>query len=350
MRRRNLTVVVGGQYGSEGKGAVAGYLSSQSPDLVAVRVAGPNAGHSAVDKDGRKWALRCLPVAAVTNPNARLVIAAGSEIDADVLKQEINELALGGHEVRSRLFIDAQATRIEHQHKERETALVESIGSTGKGIGAARSDRVMRKAQLWGGDFCASEYLAERSDVLVEAAQGYGLGLHAGDYPQCTSSDCSAIDALSMAGVSPWGFETMTVFVVVRTFPIRVAGNSGPLLDETNWTDLHEASGGHIKTEYTTVTKKERRVASFNPSQVKRAIRANGGPDRGGLAAGASVKVALTFLDYLVPQAYEVSGPSLAKIKGVDETVKKIEEAIDHDVSLVGTGEASLTWREDTRP
>ena len=67
-----LQVVVGGQFGSEAKGAVAAHLAAKEDDLFAVRVAGPNAGHTVIGNDGREWKLQQIPVAAVSNRYARL--------------------------------------------------------------------------------------------------------------------------------------------------------------------------------------------------------------------------------------------------------------------------------------
>ncbi len=149
-----LQVIVGGQAGSEGKGAVAACLARHAAEsrtpLAAVRVAGPHAGHSACAPDGTKWALRQIPVAAVVNPDAKLYITAGSEIDIDVLTAEITRLEEGGHKIRERLTIDPMATIVEARHKEAEAAhgIVGRIGSTGKGIGAARAERIWRTATI----------------------------------------------------------------------------------------------------------------------------------------------------------------------------------------------------------
>ena len=93
-----LIAVVGGQYGSEGKGAVAGYLSSTCDvPFMGIRVAGPNAGHTVYGKgpngeESYAWRLRSVPVNAVTAPESDLVIAAGSEIDIEVFNQELSDL------------------------------------------------------------------------------------------------------------------------------------------------------------------------------------------------------------------------------------------------------------------
>lgn len=317
-----IQVIVGGQYGSEAKGHIAGYLAAREtrPPL-CIRVAGPNAGHSVVHPDtGVKYALRQIPVAAVTNPHAILAIGAGSEIDPSVLIQEINLLESDGIGVRHRLFIDPGATILTEDHREVEASvnLVGRIGSTGKGIGAARAGRIMRTASTvgspphpddkqWWQAICkevrpvqgiALGWITDGNTVQIEGTQGYGLGLHGKHYPQCTSSDCTAVDFLAMAQVNPWWVERydLNVWVVFRPYPIRVAGNSGYLRDETTWEELG------LEPEYTTVTKKMRRVGRWDPQLAMSALIANGHPLTGKLGAnGMTVKAAITMLDQLDP-------------------------------------------------
>ncbi len=265
-----LQVIVGGQFGSEAKGHIAGYLANQSLQfpVMAVRVAGPNAGHSVVNpKTGVKHALRQVPVAAVTNPTAALCIAAGSEVDLAVLFAELDALDEDGIDARYRLKIDPAATILtEHD------------------VTVARTVDMLK-------------YMPSRSLVQVEGTQGYGLGLHTKYYPQTTSSDCRAIDFLAMAGMSPWWFDETEIWVVVRPYPIRVAGNSGPLSNETTW----EALG--LPEERTTVTKKIRRVGTWDRGLVRRAIEENGGYGTEYLARrGDQVHLAFTMADQLDPE------------------------------------------------
>jgi adenylosuccinate synthase len=350
-----LQIVVGGQFGSEAKGAVAGYLADKrrEPNLMAIRVGGPNAGHTVYDNMGEKWALRQVPVAAVTNADAFLRTAAGSEIDIEVMEREVRELG-----VLDRYAIDAQATVIEEEHKAREShgedgvrqSLVERIGSTGKGIGAARADRIMRTAGIWDKykgsgtnvktiDVAAdaTEFLSAGYTVQLEAAQGYGLGLHAGFYPQCTSDDCRAIDACSKAGVSPWaaGVDQLEVWVVFRIFPIRVAGNSGPLKGETTWEELG------LPPEYTTVTKKVRRVGLWDDELAKDALTANG--------AGSSTRVALMMLDQLHPEDEGKTTVSDLS-QSARNTIDDVANRLGHPISLVGTGPQTITDLRITDP
>lgn len=341
-----LIVVTGGQFGSEAKGHVAGWLARQEGrhrPVVAVRVAGPNAGHTAYDDRGRKWALRTVPVMAVTNPDAILVLAAGSEIDPEVLDFEVKSLEEAGISINDRLFIDGQATVIQASHYEVESNLDlhARLGSTGKGVGAARAARLMRQAQIWkthnerysNTAEVLSDYLRQGATVIIEGTQGYGLGLHAGFYPYCTSSDCRAIDFCAMAGVDPMAYD-VTVYepwVVLRTFPIRVAGNSGPLYGETNWSDLADQTNGYIQPEFTTVTKKMRRVGTWDATLARRAILANGGRHR--------VKVALTFLDYIDPtlRGAEYVAEVLASTKARN-FIDRVTRDIGHRPDLVTVG------------
>lgn len=317
-----LQIVVGGQYGSEAKGAVAGYLAAKEEAPLCIRVAGPNAGHSVVDPiTGVKYALRQIPVGAVTNPDAILGIAAGSEIDPYVLEEEITRLEAGAVKIRERLLIDPAATWLTSNHKDRETSsgIVGRIGSTGKGIGAARADRIMRTAttvrqhresfehygKVGSVSAAASTVFNSGGTVQIEGTQGYGLGLHGVHYPQCTSSDCTAVDFCAMAQISPWIIprECLDIWVVFRPYPIRVAGNSGPLHGETTWEDLG------LQPEYTTVTKKIRRVGLWDSGLAIAAVDANGGP--------GTVRTALTMADQIDLQ-----------IAGVTDTEKLLQSTL----------------------
>lgn len=327
-----LTVVVGGQFGSEAKGHVTAKLIRTYKDEyrhsnVIVRVGGPNAGHSAVGiLDRKTWALRQIPVGAVVDLDAELVIGAGSEIDPEVLTREVSELDQAGYQVSDRLHIDAETTVIWPAHAEQEKmmnglkindqSLVTRVGSTGKGIGASRADRIWRQAQRWsdiddGGIDTVNLMYRRLADsdthVTVEGTQGYGLGLHAGFYPQCTSSDCRAIDFLAMAGLSPWhGFvDSLAVWVVARTFPIRVAGNSGPLYGELTWDQMREITGiPDLEPELTTVTKLQRRIGMFDKLLVANAMSANG---------GQNANLALTFADYVDPDLVNTNAPVMSE-------------------------------------
>lgn len=343
--------MVGGQFGSEAKGATVGWLAAQyrarGRPVAIVRVAGPNAGHTAYDPQGRAWALRQVPVGGVLNPDAALIIAAGSEIDEEVLQSEIAALEAGGIPVIDRLFIDGSATAITPSDRARESGLNARIGSTAKGIGAARAGRIMREAPLWsngtekGIDTAAwlRRWLRDGNDVIIEGTQGYGLGLHAGWYPYSTSSDCRAIDFLAMAGISPWqpGVSRVEPWVVLRTHPIRVAGNSGPLEGETTWEEMAERTGGHVQPERTTVTKRIRRVGAWDPELARAAVCANGGP---------TCRVVLTMLDYWFPELAGVADPADLSA-AAHRAIKDVSTEVGAPVALVGTGPQTQAQLEE---
>lgn len=346
----NIHIVVGGQYGSEAKGHVAAQIHKRFNIDYAVRVGGPNAGHSAVDDQGRVWALRTIPVAAVVDPKCQLVIAAGSEIDLSVLEHEITMLEDAGFEVRKRLHVDGQATMLTQDHIDGEAtaSLQEKFGSTAKGIGAARADRLMRKAlladQVVGDDLIHPNTTAmlqeeheEGADILIEGTQGYALGLHAGRYPYCTSNDCAAVHFLAQTGVQPHNLTYN--WVVFRTFPIRVAGNSGPMFNETDWETLAAQTGGYIRPERTTVTKKIRRVAHWDDMLADEAIIANGG------RTYPRLHPVLTFVDYLDPALAGVTDLQVLRDSVAWSDIQDYEHAMGVKFAAFTTSNNTIIWR-----
>ena len=350
----DVHVVVGGQFGSEGKGAVAAALVEryfgEGAQAMSVRVGGPNAGHTAYDYEGRRWALRQVPVGVVKNDAGPLVIASGSEIDLEVLAGEVNALEEAGHSVRSRLFIDEQATVIEAVDKKTEAAggFTGKFGSTAKGIGAARARRLRREAPI------ARDYATELRKlgmladtniviptnmettgmpVVIEGTQGYGLGLHAGWYPYCTAGDIRVCDALAQVGIHAHhpAIDRIEPWVVLRAFPIRVAGNSGPMANETTWQDLG------LPEEKTTVTQLVRRVGEWDQHLANAAIEAN----------GRVVNVAITMADQLDPtlagltDVEQLDGCQVANDWLVDIMDKWPEGA---KLAYIGTGPDTQMW------
>lgn len=377
MRNRTLEVVVGAQFGSEAKGHVVQRLcerAQKTQHVQVVRVAGPNAGHTGYDETGKRWALRHVPVAAVTPGPAVLGIAAGSEIDLDVLLEEFDSLTDAGLMDNKMLWVHGEATMIYNSHKATELGaatigsdglhmptdanLVEKIGSTGKGIGAARADRIMRRGARVADDINAKTQLGRRgisvarSDVavldvmdsgghlIIEGTQGYGLGLRAGFYPKCTSSDCRAIDFMAMAGVHPWQFVETKVWAVARMYPIRVAGNSGPLKNETTW----EALG--LPEENTTVTQKVRRVGMPDWELVRDAVVANGG--------APTVRLAITMVDQMFPVMkdrgwYDVwtnEGNHMVEVAEVERYLKGVQGQVGAPIGMITTGPDKATFMD----
>lgn len=359
---QHVDVVVGGQYGSEAKGHVTAQLIQQNLrsadhqgladfELWNVRVAGPNAGHTVYDSNGQKFAFRQLPVGAVVDPRVKLYIAPGSEVDLEVLLEEIDTAWEKGWNTHDRLYVSSEATLIERGHFdiERDQELTERIGSTGKGVGAARAERILRTARTlgqWfdseGGGHVVPWTWAEPEDlyatdtivherkqmVIIEGTQGYGLSLRAsGNYPHVTSSDCRSVDFLAMAGIDPTRCCVDIVnWVVCRVHPIRVAGNSGPLKGETTWEALR------LEPEQTTVTHKIRRVGTWDLELVAAAIQANG---------GRNAKLVVTMLDQVIPELAE-----LAKVYNMEPEENDDDVLEQHEPTM----QKVIDWLDENAP
>lgn len=329
-----VTVVVGGQYGSEGKGKICAHLAlTDSVDLM-VRCGGPNSGHT-VQRDGDVYELRQVPAGFVSR-KTRLLLAPGALIDPTVLLSEVELCQLDP----DRIGIDVNAGIVERRDAETEGSenLRVRLGSTGVGVGAAVSRRVLRNP-----DFrLASDvpelkpFLTRVSDevsaavhlgrsVVVEGTQGYGLSLyHTERWPYCTSRDTTAHSFLGEVGLGVRDFE---VIMAVRTYPIRVGGNSGPLSGEITWEEVRQRSGyPHPVDEYTTTTKRLRRVAKFSWDVVERAVAAN-----------APTQLAVHGVDYLdYSNRYVKSFVELTN--GARNFVTSLTERTGVPVTLIGTG------------
>ena len=328
-----VTVVVGGQYGSEGKGKVTHWLAREQRAQYAIRVGGPNSGHTVVE-NGRRVVLRHLPTPVLID-GVIGVVPAGAYLDVDVLLREVEETGL----TKDRLLIHPSAVVIDDSMRadERKAGLVEGIASTGQGVGGAVAQRAMRRSSVMfaGGtkslrgfvrpdlDRILASALAQGERVVVEGTQGFGLSiLHGGHYPYATSRDTSAAGALSEAGLSPR--EVDRVALTLRTFPIRVGGNSGPLPLETTWEAIaRDCGAGADLTEFTTVTGRPRRVASFHDDAVLRAIRANR-PDL----------VFLNHVDYFDYRIHEEPNITELAAHRISELELRLGLKIDH----VGSG------------
>ena len=279
-----LTVIVGGQYGSEGKGKVTSYLALRDNVDIVVRCGGPNSGHT-VDVNGHRHELRSLPSGFI-NPGTRLLLAAGCLINPEILLTEIKSTGIDPQ----RVGVDRSAGIISPSEGEEEgkLRLRDRLGSTLSGTGIGVANRVLRKPEFklakdipelqeFLTDVSAevNAVLDRNGKVLIEGTQGFGLSVyHSSNYPYATSRDTTAGGFLSETGVSP---RLVTdIIMAVRSYPIRVAGNSGPLKDEITWDDVQQKSGcPHTITELTTTTKKVRRVALFDLEIVRRATSVN---------------------------------------------------------------------------
>ena len=352
-RRPRLAAVVGGQFGSEGKGNVVAHIADRF--ATHVRVGSANAGHTFY-VDGQRLVCQQLPVAAYANPQAVCVLGPGALISPGILAAEV---ARNREWRRQRslapldLVVDGRAHLIGDEQVGRERAgdLAARIGSTsataGEGIGVAQADRVLRAERCVRADDPDADLPAgvrvidtvrlladrETSGVLLEGTQGTGLSLTTGLFPFVTSRGTSASGLAADCGVPARRLQH--VVMVCRTFPIRVAGNSGPFWEgsrEITWEQVG------VTPERTTVTGKPRRVASLSVEQVRYASQVNG-----------ATELVLMFGDYVNPGVYASTGrdedvgtPLGARLEAM---IDAIEDACRLPVTAVGTGPATLCSR-----
>lgn len=299
---KEMHVIVDLQFGSCGKGLLAGYLAEKlEPDTVMIAWA-PNAGHTYINAEGRKFINIALPNGIVSPNLERVMIGPGSVINPELLMSEIERYAdlLDGVDI----LIHEHAAVVTENHRAAEAGRNYKIGSTMKGVGAAVIEKIMRDpdSKIVARDALKGTplegYLVSVEDynlafdrsvkILVEGAQGFSLGMNSGFYPYTTSRECTVQQILSDCAIPIWSSRSqwrqhMIVWGACRTYPIRVAnrfdsegkqiGWSGPHYwdqEEIKWEDIG------LEPELTTVTRLPRRVFTFSMEQIKQAVRMNG--------------------------------------------------------------------------
>jgi adenylosuccinate synthase len=333
-----VDVIVGGQFGSEGKGQIAAHISPGYDCLM--RVGGPNAGHT-VYQEPYKHVFHLLPSGTYRSPKAKLLIGPGAIINLEKILEEIHTFNV---EV-GRLVIDENAVIISKEDIEEEARVKDIISSTGQGVGVATAGNII--SRLLGKDdhkakrfekslrgFLGStgeeleKLYRENQKILLEGTQGTGLSLFHGIYPSVTSRDTTVSGTLSEAGISPR--RVRKIIMVTRTYPIRVGGSSGPFIsNEISMQVVADRSGKNvnelIEREKTTTTKKNRRIAEFSWALFRQACELNSPTD-----------IALTFADYISIKNEGVRHYD----KLTEETrrfIEEIESCAGVKASLIGT-------------
>lgn len=332
---QNNVVVIGTQWGDEGKGKIVDWLTDQADAVVRFQ-GGHNAGHTLVIGQGDKqkeFKLNLVP-SGIIREKTQCFIGNGVVLDINHLKNEITMLEQDGISVSDRLFISPGCPLILDCHikldqaREQKRAQDKKIGTTGKGIGPAYEDKVSRRAikvydlfdneslkekladllkyhnfvlsnylntdpinfdDQWNSlllqaDFLkpyicdVSEKLYELNKlgkrILFEGAQGALLDIDHGTYPYVTSSNCVSGQAASGSGVGP----NMLNYIlgITKAYTTRVGG--GPFPSELNIDD--EKSPGYQMSqkgkEFGTVTQRKRRCGWFDAAALKRSAMING--------------------------------------------------------------------------
>jgi len=283
-----LHMVIDLQYGSTGKGLLAGYLAKREAYDTVVCAFAPNAGHTYIDKSrGINMMTQQLPTGICSPTVKNVLLGPGSLIHVPTLEAELEkyqEFLVG-----KRILIHPHAAIVEEYHIDAEREMgMSKIGSTTKGVGAAAMQRISRDPALMNVAFMnqrlvdrelvttPDEYAATlqlSQNVLVEGAQGFGLSIYHGFYPYTTSRDVTPWQIAADCGLPYRWAPYVKVFGTLRTFPIRVNnrdGTSGPGYpdqQEIGWTDLPV----DVDPELTTVTKLPRRIFTFSEMQLAEA-------------------------------------------------------------------------------
>lgn len=344
---RCVDVIVGGMYGSEGKGHVAAYLANDYDILV--RVGGPNAGHTVSSASG-VYTYHQLPSGA-RDTTAKLLLGPGMTVYVPDLLKEIAECNVS----RERLFIDPQTMIIEDVDFKSEEELKKNIASTGRGSGAAAARRILDRkpgAVRLARDIPELEqYVGEKApyrgsivahletayregqSILLEGTQGSGLSIFHGSYPYVTSRDTNVAGCLAEAGISP--ARVRRILLVVRPTPIRVGNpdggqeTSGPLKHEVTFAEVAIHAGLDpaeiTKLEITSTTKRPRRVGWFEWDQFRSACVLN-----------APTDIVLTFADYLNSSNKDARRFEQLHIDTI-KFIEELERVSQAPVSLINT-------------
>ena len=287
---KKVDLIVDLQFGSTGKGLIAGYLATKNEYDMVINANMPNAGHTFIDGQGNTMIHKVLPNGIVSPKCKAVMIGPGSVFSPERLNKELNEAAEMGYD-QFEVFIHANAVLLTEDHKFAESKM-DNIGSTKQGSAAALIEKIKRNPefnptvgtnegllmlniddQSRVNVMTPVEYamaLQVANNILAEGAQGFSLGINEGFYPFCTSRDCTPARFMADMGIPLPMLRT--VIGTARVHPIRVGGTSGgcyPDQTETSW----EALG--LEEERTTVTQRVRRVFDFSREQIRDAIMAS---------------------------------------------------------------------------
>jgi adenylosuccinate synthase len=280
-----VNYLIDGQWGSTGKGKLAGYLYSKYPELtIAISDNMPNAGHT-FTRDRKNFIFKALPTGVLFDGVTSLIgpqSVIGEEqfqYEMEMVKNEI------GH--YPKIIIHPMASVVTASDKDAEAEIVSKMASTGQGSCAATVKKMWRAGEAnlakdskilepFVGDtheFLQNE-LKNGGTALSEGSQGFDLSMNCGhSYPHTTSRDCLIGRMMDNAGCSVKSVGS--IIACLRTLPIRVGSTentSGPYYDdqtELDWDAVTEMCGYDVE-ERTTVTQRIRRVFTFSEAQTRK--------------------------------------------------------------------------------
>ncbi len=297
-------VVIGAQWGDEGKGKIVDFLADRA-DIVVRFSGGANAGHTIVNRD-KTYKLHLIP-SGVVYPNKTVVLGTGMVVDPEALFDELNTIEKQGISWKNRVFISDRAHIVMPKNKlldiENDKNRKNPIGTTGRGIGTTYSLKALRdgiricdildedffnnmensdrefvlkyrdRLKKMTIDISSFQYKNKNKNILFEGAQGILLDLDIGTYPYVSSGVSAAAGASVGGGIGPRDIDT--VLGVFKAYTTRV-GN-GPFPSEF----LKERDGNlesqirEIGREYGVTTGRPRRCGYLDLVALRYACRTN---------------------------------------------------------------------------
>ena len=313
-RRKSPDILVGLQWGDEGKGKITDALSDQYQWIVRYQ-GGDNAGHT-VYIDGKKFVTHSIPTG-ILNPNCKVVITHGCVVNIPEMIKEVNLLEKTGISFKDRFYLSENAHLITPEHLRQDKSNKVKFGSTGKGIGPAYRDKIYRAglrvkdySQLIDEDKIIvtdtrkllRDAIYKGDKVLFEGAQAVMLDIEMGTYPHVTSSPCIASYAPAGSGLPLTFFKHSIILGVAKAYTTRIG--TGPFPSEIH--DKKVAQNIQFTgKEYGATTGRLRRVGWLDIPQLKYACEVNG-------VSG----IALTKLDIFSEADYEIKVATEYKING----------------------------------
>ncbi len=260
----NTLVVVGGQWGDEGKGKIVDFLAEQA-DIVARATGGNNAGHTVVVGD-KTFKFHLLP-SGVIHPTKLSVCGNGMVIDPKVIVSEIEGIEKEGFKVtKDTLLIASNSHVITDEQIEKDKSTGKKVGTTGRGIGPcymAKIERTgVRMREFVKGDsaeakklrplvadtyIVLNEALESGKKILVEGAQGTMLDIDHGTYPFVTSSNPTAGGACTGLGIGPTKIDS--VVAIIKAYTTRVGRGPFPTEQGTDEQTLNENKEDELTEE-----------------------------------------------------------------------------------------------------
>jgi len=289
-----IDMVLDFQFGSTGKGLIAGYLAKRKSYDTAVCAFATNAGHTYIDAArGIHVMTQQLPTAITSDTVEHVLLGPGSAIHPQVLLDELERYS--GYMKGKTLMIHPFAAVVTEEHAEFEIADGRTkMGSTAKGVGEAYIERIRRHTD--GANVAVARFkstpleqyvvtqaeytqaLLDAEAVMIEGAQGFSLSMYHGFYPFTTSRDVTPWQVAADCGIPFSWASYIKILGTLRMFPIRVNnrnGSSGPPYPDQG--ELNWAHFPGVKPELTTVTKLPRRIFSFSRQQLAEAMIHCGG-------------------------------------------------------------------------